>query len=947
MSSSPIDPQALLEHGAFVRALVRSLVADEHRAADVEQQTWLAALRRPPRRVDRARAFLAIVAKNFARRAHRDERRRDERARELAEDAGVVPSPDEILELEARRKRVIDAVLKLEPTYRSVVLLRYVSELSPAEISLRLDVPLETVKTRLKRALAMLRARFDAEHAGDRAAWCATFAPLAGLTAPANAAAAGVVVGATWITGALIMKVLAWSAAAIASIAVVGMLWTWNDASTDATRDATVVVAPTDEATSGGSDSRESAADVAPAVDPDAASTQRTSVGVAEARDAVFGIVRDSNGKPVAGALVELRRNADELGASLLETRPRRPPVFAEALTGQDGRFSIDVRAGRLVDVFASHRDHAVAGAVGVTVGDEVELVLQHHASVFGRITRKADGSAVVRATVRLFNPAEPWREATVTPDTDGLFAFRAIPPGRVTLEVNAADLADPPWEHLDLKPGEVVRRDFAIADGVVVRGRVTDAVTKEPIADAEISAGWTFRSTVRSDADGRYEYRGYGEWGVYDLHCRAEGYGRTETEDFSLDPARTEYEIDFVLRPGRRATGVVVDRSGRPVVGATITAFANTWVPTTGKDLLFGNQRQCVDRRGTQTAADGSFVVDGLRPELHHALHIAHEDHGTSVFDFPSNEFELPVVEFGNVVVATEQRVRGRIVDTDGNAVARAPLTLRGTNSDRMRYSKQDEPWFNGYVDARETRSASDGTFAFDRVAPGSYTLQHTRPSQQQPTKLAIHVEEGHDVEGIELRIPTTLTIRGRVVGASGSLPSWVTVLARRTDEPGGPESIGRVDPNGSFAIEVDTDGVYTVDARPSREPDDPTPPLLSASVDGVRPGGPPIELVLGFGASIRGRVVDAEGNPASSAHVVLDDAAGQPLSWTVSRGGGRFELVVAPGTVGSLRARTFARQAALLWDPGTSNDGEGYSPAKSAQAGDVDVELVVPLDP
>ncbi|MBL8766282.1 MAG: sigma-70 family RNA polymerase sigma factor, partial [Planctomycetes bacterium] len=529
MSSSPIDPQALLEHGAFVRALVRSLVADEHRAADVEQQTWLAALRRPPRRIDRARAFLAIVAKNFARRAHRDDRRRDERARELAEDAGVVPSPDEILELEARRKRVIDAVLKLEPPYRSVVLMRYVSDLTPAEIAARLGVPLETVKTRLKRALAMLRARFDAEHAGDRAAWCATFAPLAGLTAPANAAAAGVVVGATWITGALIMKVLAWSAAAVTALAVVGMLWTWNDDATDAKRDASAVAATSDAAAGGASDEREADAVAAPTDDPDAESAQRTSLDGSRTRDAVFGIVRDSNGRPVAGARVELRRNVDKLGTSLFETRPA-PPVFADSVTGSDGRFSIEVRSGRLVDVFASHREYAVAGAVGVTVGDEVELVLREHASVFGRITRKADGQAVVRATVRLFNAAEPWGDVSTTPDADGLFSFRAVVPGRVTLAVAAADLADPPWERLDLKPGEAVRRDVALDDGVVVRGRVTDAVTKAPIADAEISAGWTFRSTVRTDADGRYEYRGYGEWGVYDLHCRASGYGRTET---------------------------------------------------------------------------------------------------------------------------------------------------------------------------------------------------------------------------------------------------------------------------------------------------------------------------------------------------------------------------------------------------------------------------------
>jgi DNA-directed RNA polymerase specialized sigma24 family protein len=47
--TTALSPDLLLQHEPFVRALVRALVPDEARAQDVVQETWLTALRRPPR----------------------------------------------------------------------------------------------------------------------------------------------------------------------------------------------------------------------------------------------------------------------------------------------------------------------------------------------------------------------------------------------------------------------------------------------------------------------------------------------------------------------------------------------------------------------------------------------------------------------------------------------------------------------------------------------------------------------------------------------------------------------------------------------------------------------------------------------------------------------------------------------------------------------------------
>ena len=72
----PIPFDELLGHRAWVRALARSLVADQATADDIEQQTWLAALRRPPRERATVRAWFATVVRNAVRERGRAAGRR-------------------------------------------------------------------------------------------------------------------------------------------------------------------------------------------------------------------------------------------------------------------------------------------------------------------------------------------------------------------------------------------------------------------------------------------------------------------------------------------------------------------------------------------------------------------------------------------------------------------------------------------------------------------------------------------------------------------------------------------------------------------------------------------------------------------------------------------------------------------------------------------------------
>ena len=76
VEATPASMEELLEHEGWVQGLARSLVHDPAAAEDLVQETWLAALRRPPMNDRPLRPWLGRVVRNFAsERRRRDSRR--------------------------------------------------------------------------------------------------------------------------------------------------------------------------------------------------------------------------------------------------------------------------------------------------------------------------------------------------------------------------------------------------------------------------------------------------------------------------------------------------------------------------------------------------------------------------------------------------------------------------------------------------------------------------------------------------------------------------------------------------------------------------------------------------------------------------------------------------------------------------------------------------------
>lgn len=140
-----------------VLALGRRMLADDAAAEDVAQETfatiWRVAATFDPERGSPT-GWIFTIARNAARDVGR--RRRMTIVDEVPDTADPGLGPDDEALRAGEQFRVHVALASLNPRAREVIELAYFQGLTQAEIAEHIDVPLGTVKTRTRNALARL-----------------------------------------------------------------------------------------------------------------------------------------------------------------------------------------------------------------------------------------------------------------------------------------------------------------------------------------------------------------------------------------------------------------------------------------------------------------------------------------------------------------------------------------------------------------------------------------------------------------------------------------------------------------------------------------------------------------------------------------------------------------------------------------------------------------------
>ena len=150
----------------WVRGVLFATLGQMDQADDVLQQVWLTLWRRagqlqdPKRwrgwvyRLARSAALDAARRRGRWRRLMRQLRRQPNRSAPVRDAAAQA-------ELTERHQQVLAAIAAMPERYRQPLVLRHLEELSYRQIAEILELPVETVETRLVRARRMLRERLS------------------------------------------------------------------------------------------------------------------------------------------------------------------------------------------------------------------------------------------------------------------------------------------------------------------------------------------------------------------------------------------------------------------------------------------------------------------------------------------------------------------------------------------------------------------------------------------------------------------------------------------------------------------------------------------------------------------------------------------------------------------------------------------------------------------
>jgi RNA polymerase sigma-70 factor (ECF subfamily) len=755
--------EVLLGQREWLGRMAASLVEDAARADDLVQRALLAALERPPERASHPRAWLGTVVRRLVRADDRSDMQRLERERRAPTPTAPAP-PDEIVAQAALQHEMSAAVLALEEPYRTAVLLRYASDLAPRAIAARTGAPVETVRTRIKRGVEMVRANLlrargnSANAAAPALAWLglveggtrrtlrrallAKPAATAAGSGTAAATAAGVV-GALGVLGMSTKVKLAAAlvVAAAGTFAVVKLgeprLPPLDGASQAAGSHVPALPTPASPesplpapATATRVEEAERAPDTARV-----APTDTAFVG------AVVGVVRTAKGDPAPGAAVLLAEAGsdsplsnlhDLCGSSeeLLGTMRDDPRAPKRVLAGADGSFRFDdLAAGLLVNVAALHREEGTALASGVRVerapATSVELVLAAGVVIGGRVTDE-QGVPIPTATVALHrfqrheNGSSTQSMLSLPVDAEGRFrtiplpfrgfAFDASAPGFLTGRLPPVELPEAAREH---------RADFQLARSRTLRGRLL-----APDGTAARLTGIAELEVILSSVDPRGATR------PRDSYCEDAALDREESR-WEATPRSAEMKFVSVWSRDSRLGAAEVPESGpAPDVVVDLSKLPK---PTPRATLVVEAVRAgdgaAIPEFELRLSRDPTSALDPA--ESTKSREIAGKAGRAEIPELEAGGWELTLRAEGFVprfavarvaaagskvrfeLVPANARVAGRVQDDAGRPVERAKVFLLGPDG------RVAAPW-------PECAATSDGAgrFAFEKIAAGDYRI-------------------------------------------------------------------------------------------------------------------------------------------------------------------------------------------------------------------------------
>ncbi|MEM7200206.1 MAG: sigma-70 family RNA polymerase sigma factor [Planctomycetota bacterium] len=673
---------------------------------DLLQATFLAAIESADRWDDQRPLlpWLIGIMVNQARHEQR-ERGRASAGNEAPEPVGGEPDPAEVAATDELRETILHTLEALPQPYRHVMTLRWVHGLTAAQIAHSLGSPLPTVKSQLRRGLAILRQALPVGLAASLAALLTPGAALAQVrTRLLECAATRQGAGARPRRAPHAAKPPLGGGAALGAIAVVGAL----------------------------------------------------SVGVG------LWLTRPPLPPPERG---------DSVAATpRTETEPQTTdaaPVQRQALDD------------------ASTTPAPSTGTLHVSV-------------TFGR-----DGTPVPFARVQLW-PLDVDQAALhdrwLTADADGLVRATDLPPGPYRLRALRGGET-----HVDFRAGLPRRAAVSVPAGVAVEGLVVDAAG-QPVADAGVFVSLPgqldeITLATRTDAHGAFALRDVEAGRI--VSARAPGLATSSPVRLK---AETAMPVRFALTErGHTLTGLVRTENGAVVAGARVLLGL-----CFRKPAAFGGQRGTLPAPPIWLTTDerGRFATRslfGARTPLWCAA---------PGFALYAKNLDFVADQHIDIVLRPGARMRGRVVDTAGQAVRGARIDLVPKRYEKSVVAMAMPPWATA-----SALTDNSGRFALAGLQAGSVSAQVRQPGEREGTLTAtLELSDGVTTEWSP-RLQVTAPLRIELVDGEGRPLPGVRV---RLDAPAGRDDQPRVsttDPFGRVDFEGCVQGPHELILLPSSD--------------------------------------------------------------------------------------------------------------------------------
>ncbi len=764
------DVEALLRESEWLREIARALARDEHSADDLVQETWVAALRAAPRATRNPRGWLTTVVRRLATKSRRAQRAAHAREQDAAR-AEAQPATVDVVERATLHRAVVDAVLALDEPYRATVLLRWFEGLPPRAIAQRDGVPVNTVRARLQRGLALLRKRLDAAH-GSRAAW------VVPLVAELPCAAA-------WIQGssigAMLMTLTQKAAVAVGALVGAWLLFSMSrPANVDDPAGNVATPDPVAVARSG--------------IEPDVPPPQHDTAAAAAPRREVAPIAPVVDGVVVTGELVDERTLTPIAAAKVIgvHRHARRDDEASTTSTGT-GTFELVVRYGTASALLIESADHApkfvrIPFAVSVAPDgltpvdapspvDVGRILVPRGARISGRVCLEANGAAVANATLlwaevhaaRVGSPL-PLARPFATTRADGTFvATERVPPALDPETIVVYAFADEGigWVEFAVAPDTDRIDDVVIPIRMsgALRVRVHDAAGL-PVTDARVTLLLLESPFVRFGSDVRaLETISLGrQRAVVDrLNARTDATGAAERR--ALPPGRYFVSV-------RRSGHHPVHRSSVDVVAGSDTEIAVELRAIA--DVVVAVRVIDVDGRAIQDA----------RVELDGAEQVARTDADGRCRVGPTRVAARAVLKAGADGYAGATRTIDVAAFADAAATAATePITIRLAKLAPIAGIVVDTGGapVAGFVvrsgSARESKATTDASGRFRlQVAAGSrHDLDVRAPDRTWTTETArgVHAGDEHVRLVVQRVVPGIARLHAEIVASDGVTPA------------------------------------------------------------------------------------------------------------------------------------------------------------------------------